>query len=103
MKQKIYRQGDVLIRAVKSVPAGERLPIADGVLAHGEVTGHAHRISDLAAAELFSCGNGRFMSVSDVGVSILHEEHGPIELPVGDYEVVIQREYSPLEVRNVAD
>ena len=37
-----------------------------------------------------------------------HEEHAPIELPPGDYEVIIQREYVPAPVggqtwRRVAD
>jgi hypothetical protein len=49
----MYRQGDVLIIPVESIP--ERLdPIGreDGrvVLAHGEVTGHAHVIKAEQAA-----------------------------------------------------
>jgi hypothetical protein len=43
----MYRQGDVLIIPVESIP--ERLDAIDRddgrvVLAHGEVTGHAHAI-----------------------------------------------------------
>ncbi|MGH9523996.1 MAG: hypothetical protein ACRD3E_15850 [Terriglobales bacterium] len=43
------------------------------------------------------------MRVGSDGVRIVHEEHAPIVLPPGDYEIVRQREYSPEEIRNVAD
>lgn len=102
-KQKMYRQGDVLIRQIAAFPAGERKVQADGCLAYGEVTGHAHRIADLAAAELFACGDGRYLSVGEQGVSIVHEEHDLIALEPGAYEIRIQREYSPEEIRNVRD
>lgn len=42
-----YRQGDVLIERIDSVPDdAQPVPLEDGriVLAHGEVTGHAHAI-----------------------------------------------------------
>lgn len=101
--RKLYRQGDVLIREVESIPAGEVKARKDGILAHGEVTGHCHAIEDHQAAQLFDVGEGMFMQVSESGVSIVHQEHGPIVLPPGNYEVVRQREYSPEEIRNVAD
>jgi len=52
--QQMFRQGDALIRAVAAIPAnatdvtpkGERI-----VLAHGEVTGHAHAIAEGEARE----------------------------------------------------
>jgi hypothetical protein len=34
---------------------------------------------------------------------IMHEEHGPIDLPVGDYRVRRQVEYTPEGWRRVAD
>ena len=37
------------------------------------------------------------------GVSIIHEEHSTIKLPPGNFEIVQQKEYSPEEIRNVAD
>ena len=44
------------------------------------------------------------MSVTaEGGVSIVHEEHGTVSVPKGDYEVTIQREYSPEEIRSVVD
>ena|SRR5579864_1569262 len=100
----VARQGDVLIRKVKSIPKGDdRKPRPNGILAYGEVTGHSHAISSLDEAELFEVGSGMFMTVSESGVSIRHQEHDEIILPAGNYEITIQKEYSPAEIRSVAD
>jgi hypothetical protein len=54
-------------------------------------------------------GENLFVHVSDAGVriaggaTIVHEEHGPITLPPGDYQITIQREYEPESIRNVQD
>lgn len=103
-KKQLYRQGDVMfIRRPKS-PSGDRKVRKDGIVMHGEATGHAHRIADLASAEVYDVGDGAFLSVSaDGGVSIVHDEHLPIDLPKGDYEIRIQREYSPEGLRSVID
>jgi hypothetical protein len=104
----MYRQGDVLIIPVKNIPRGlEKVPREAGraVLAHGEVTGHAHAIKDDRAA-LFSDPKlaAIFMHVSGDGpVALEHDEHDTIQVPPGNYRVVRQREYSPGAIRNVAD
>src|SRR5690242_722402 len=100
---KLYRQGDVLIRSIAKIPSGARTKQEDGILAHGEMTGHCHRIEDLAVAELLAVGNGKYLSVSDAGVRIVHDEHDAIVLPAGNYEVIRQREYQPDSIRNVMD
>jgi hypothetical protein len=108
--KKLYRQGDVLFRAIAKLPQGERRKRENATVAYGEVTGHSHALAveDREAAEVFEIGDGLFVHVSESGVRIsgatfVHEEHGPVTLPPGDYEVTIQREYSPAEIRNVAD
>lgn len=104
----MYRQGDVLIVAVNSIPVKvESVAREDGrvVLAHGEVTGHAHAIKDEHAA-LFRDPKlaAIFMHVSgDVPVMLEHDEHDTITIPPGNYQIVRQREYSPEAIRNVAD
>ncbi len=107
-QQKVYRQGDVLIVAVESLPA-KLDPVARDkgrvVLAYGEVTGHAHAIKAKGAA-LFRDPKlaAIFMLVSADGpVALEHEEHDTITLPPGNYEVRHQREYAPGEIRRVAD
>lgn len=104
----LYRQGDVLIVPTEKVPAKTTpVPRENGrvILAHGEVTGHAHAIIDESAelvtpegaAELYLLVHG-----TDE-VALTHDEHDTIMLPPGSYEIRRQREYSPEEIRNVAD
>lgn len=107
---KTYRQGDVLLRQVSEIPVDavvtekkDQFGKPRVVLAYGEVTGHAHAIHDLENVDVFVKGDGTmYLQVKDA-VDLKHEEHATITLPAGSYERVIQREYSPEEIRNVAD
>jgi hypothetical protein len=100
----MYRQGDVLIVPVKSMPEQlDRIDREDGrvVLAHGEVTCHAHAIRAEEAA-LFRHPKlmDFFLRVSgDAPVALEHAEHDSIMIPPGKYKVVRQREYAPGPVR----
>lgn len=100
-----YRQGDVLITRVNdAIPSdAKRKPRDKGrvVLAYGEVTGHAHAL-DAPGAELFVVNDLTLLSLQDKA-ELRHEEHGSVHLPAGNYQVVIQREYTPQGLRNVAD
>ena len=110
---KLYRQGDVLFKSIPKLPKGDSKKRENGVVAYGEVTGHSHALAveDRTTAEVLEIGAGLYVHVSDSGVRIegaqgatfVHEEHGPITLPPGDYEITIQREYTPEEIRNVID
>jgi hypothetical protein len=107
MVSEIYRQGDVLIVSVKEVPANlDPVERENGrvVLAHGEVTGHAHVITGEGAA-LFLDPKlmAVFMTVRGAPVALEHQEHDPIVIPPGAYRVIRQREYAPEEIRNVTD
>jgi hypothetical protein len=108
MKTVIFRQGDVLLRQVNSVPKGAKpVPMPAGqkriVLAYGEVTGHAHAIHELDKVDVFVKGDGTMYLGVKEEAALQHEEHATITLPPGNYERTIQREYSPEEIRNVAD
>ena len=105
-----FRQGDVFLRKVKEVPADavvtekkDQFGNKRIVLAYGEVTGHAHAIHDLDAVDVFVKGDGTMYLSVKTPADLKHEEHGTITLPPGNYERVIQREYSPEEIRNVTD
>lgn len=92
----IYRQGDVLIRRVRRRPRDARAEVQDGrlVLARGEVTGHAHVITEPDAGLLSVSGQvDRWLRVR-TKATLVHEEHAPITLPRGIYRVSIQREWS---------
>ena len=104
MKQRMFRQGDVLLHRVSDRgQAGKPIPRERGrlVLAHGEVTGHAHAVAT-KDAELFSAEDKVFLRMIEKG-ELVHEKHGSIVLDAGLYRVTRQREYAPEEIRNVAD
>jgi hypothetical protein len=101
------RQGDVLLIEVSSVPAGAKdvTPEGDVILAYGEVTGHAHRITqtkDAPKVRVWDANGERFIQrVTDAALT--HEEHSAavIERPI--YRQVWQVEERGEVVRNVAD
>jgi hypothetical protein len=104
----MFRQGDVLIIPVAKIPGNLEPVKREGgrvILAHGEVTGHAHAIKDDRAA-LFRDPKlaAIFMHVSgDAPVALEHDEHDTISVPPGNYEIRRQREYGPEEIRRVED
>ena len=98
-EQMKYRHGDVLIQKVNGVK-GKKLNHL--VLAEGEITGHAHRITE-GAAELYEHEGVLFLRVLSETASLTHEEHKGIKLPQGDYQITIQREFTPDGWRTVAD
>lgn len=139
MKPKtMFRQGDVLVvlTAVAALPAGAKEVQPEKgrriVLAHGEVTGHAHAIHldqgagasareavergyDEAAADArgavrranppvryFDANAERYLQVLEK-VSLTHEERGAIVLDKGTYRQAFQVEDFGEEVRRVAD
>ena len=100
-----FRQGDVFLRPA-SIPSGAKPGKLDNgriVLAYGEVTGHAHAIGEIESVALRETEDGRrFLDVQQT-VPLQHEEHGTVQVAKGTYEITIQREYTPLEIRNVQD
>ena len=95
----MYRHGDVIIKIVKEIQ-GKKLNHLR--LAEGEVTGHCHKIT-AGEAELYEKDGVLYLRVKSAQASLTHEEHKTIEIPKGDYEITIQREYSPEGWRRVAD
>lgn len=108
MKNKTtYRQGDVLIQRISKIPADAIKQSAKGriILALGEATGHHHSLEEDAA----DWWKGKDEAIGEQFIElkapaeVTHQEHAPIPLPAGKYRVIQQREYSPEEIRNVAD
>lgn len=100
----LRRQGDVMIGAIDSIPKEasevERKEGEPIVLAHGEVTGHKHAIYD-DVTESYNLGADVF--VNFLTTPLKHEEHAPLTPRKGPHIVIRQVEYTPAEVRNVAD
>ena len=101
---KVYRQGDVIIKERKVEELEEK---HDGVLAEGEVTGHAHRIAQKNNARLYYTAVEGILALKVLAAMcvIQHEEHESVCIPEGDYSVEVQREYDWFTnaVRRVAD
>jgi hypothetical protein len=105
MKKKSIRVGTEHHQATKEVPR-ERGRI---VLAHGEVTGHAHAIASKSAALHETTDNAAAIALGTrilsarAAVALRHEEHSPINIPRGEWGVRIQRQYEAGEFRRVED
>lgn len=116
------RQGDVLVVPVETIPPGAQPADRDEhgrvVLALGEASGHAHaiRAEDVAAFRIETAEQDvnralvDFILVGGAGAQLAHEyesgkkaEHDTLHLAPGAYRVIQQREYSPEELRRVAD
>ena len=97
----MFRQGDVLLVAVDTLPEQAQPEPRRGriVLAEGEVTGHAHAVEERDARTFTHDGQRYLLAKSKA--QLIHEEHAPIAVPPGAYRVVIQREYEPDPVRSV--
>lgn len=101
----VIRQGDVLLIPRRAIPKhATPVPRDRGrvVLAYGEVTGHAHALLE-PEVELLTADDVRFLRVDGVSAKLAHEEHDVLDIPAGNYEVRIQREYSPEAIRDVRD
>lgn len=121
------RQGDVMLVRVGELPENTKRRKRDKgrvVLAYGEVTGHAHAITEKAvlhfdaenatdAANQLLRAAGFSIEVSDENIpsfldvqakaELAHEEHGTIVVTPGKYVVLRKRQYAPEALQTVAD
>ena len=92
----IMRQGDVLLVPATTPSETTKVDRDNGrvILAYGEVTGHAHAITD-ENCELVTDkqANELFLLVYGDDVALVHAEHATIVVAPGVYRVVRQREY----------
>lgn len=94
MKSKITaQQGDVCLKKLTRLPAGKQEIVAKKrlVVAEGEHTGHAHVIED-DDAELIRIGEQILLRL-EKSATIKHDEHKPITLEPGIWEVGRVQEY----------
>ena len=96
-----YQQGDVLIKKVSNV-MGKKLNHL--TLARGETTGHHHTITE-GDAELYEQNGTLYLKVMSETAILKHQEHKTLEIPQGEYEIGIVREYDHFteEARRVQD
>jgi hypothetical protein len=102
-----WRQGDIyFVKLDEQIDVERAAVVKNGIIAKGETTGHAHRVSQssmAAGALLTLVGRLMFLRSPEAGTTIVHDEHGPIELPTGSYAVIHQQEFDGLRWRQVVD
>jgi hypothetical protein len=106
-----FRQGDVLLNTIGRLPAGAALAHQGTVpgrvvLAYGEATGHHHSLdlSDGRIALFHDPAGGAYLVVAEgPAVALEHQKHDTIMLPPGIYQMPVQVEYTPAEIRRVDD
>src|SRR6266436_7720654 len=95
-----WRQGDIyFVKIGEEAESAESRPVKSGIIAKGETTGHAHRVSPSSIAQgalLSLIGRSMFLRSPEAGATIVHDEHHAIDLPAGAYAVVPQREFDGL-------
>ena len=95
------QHGDVLLKPMDKLPSGCKRQEREGVglvIARGEMTGHNHVITDKGATVWMLEKNGvsnLYLEVAEP-VVITHEEHKPLEIPTGIYEIGRVKEYDYL-------
>lgn len=105
----IIRQGDVTLVSVREIPKDAVEQKIEGcklILALGEATGHHHRFEFLDQTQSIKLyvahGGARYLNVSEPA-DLLHEEHSTARVPAGKWLIPQQVEYTPAELRRVAD
>lgn len=111
-----YQQGDVLLKRIAALPKGLK-QLDTKVLQEGEFTGHMHQFrmtDDLtvyaapalagASTKTITENENKYLEVRAPSC-LSHEEHKPIVVPPGIYQIDIRREYDYdlLEARRVQD
>jgi hypothetical protein len=87
----------------RDIPKGAEKFDGKNVLAYGEVTGHAHRVTS-GTVEFLKFQAKTYLRVIDTA-TLKHEEHKTIVLPPGDYEYgnTSEYDYDLEESKRVAD
>ena len=91
MSSRMHRQGDLLLTAIDQLPEGLTLRPGNMIVL-GEAAGHAHRLQE---GKVWEDAQGNLFLEVLSPTLVVHQEHHPIVLQVGYYQVTRQREYVP--------
>ena|SRR3990167_10177061 len=104
---KHIRHGDVLLTKIDTLPEGKEIQHkGQHILAWGEVTGHAHRLTVKDKDDMKVVESGGITFISLVAPAPLtHEEHRQLEIPSGIWKLTFEREFDPCleSIRQVRD
>jgi hypothetical protein len=96
----MVRQGDVLLVRLEHLPADAvETPTSDRkiVLARSGTTGHAHQLFG-GSLRQFAAHDTTIVEVTGCAV-LTHDEHDPLDLPPGTWEIRLQRQYDATRLR----
>lgn len=98
----MYRQGDLIIKKIDILPDNLK-KASNNVLAYGEVTGHKHQLKSKQVL-VYEKDNAKYLKLTKP-TELIHEEHKSINLDVGNYVILHEREFDPIksELRQVLD
>ena len=108
------QQGDVILKQISKIPERAK-KVSGNVLAEGEHTGHFHalcqkkvgfaRQEKVRGLSFFKDDKGNSFVKLTEPLELLHQEHNPISVSPGVYEIGIVKEYDHFAegARNVAD
>jgi len=97
---KVFRQGDLLFIKMQRKPQNQGRKQDNPILLEGEATGHAHKLT--GDGEIYEPDLGSRLKLVWVNTKalVVHEEHGPIALDKGWWEVRRQREFDGQQTNN---
>lgn len=103
------QHGDVILRRIdeSEIPEDAK-PVTGkkvGVIAEGEMTGHAHRLASLMAGQVLQDNAGNLFVKATEDTAVNHEEHNTLPIKVGCCAVDQVNEHDPINdvTRKVAD
>jgi len=85
----LLRHGDLLLKTIETLPKNAK-KINTDTLQEGEVTGHKHRLQ--GNFEILIQNNQKFVNAKSQ-LELVHEEHNTIQIPIGMYVLVQEREF----------
>ena len=88
----MWRQGDLLIQTTDSIPENLKKQKALTLLA-SRISGHSHSIAEKRTCRIYQDGDEWYLDVFAETASLVHPEHGTIDLAEGKYRVWRQREF----------
>jgi len=109
----VYRQGDVIFIQIPGstnvagfqtdLKTGAAKKLKTRLIQKGENGGVHELVKDHTATFVEYEAEGERYILAPEGVTVVHREHGPVDLPKGNYEVRIQREWIGRNDRQVRD
>jgi len=85
----LLRHGDLLLKTITTLPKNAK-KINTDTLQEGEVTGHKHRLQ--GNFEILIQNGQKFVNAKSQ-LELVHEEHNTIQIPIGMYVLVQEREF----------